>query len=149
MKHEMSREAEKLVAFLTGRPPNFTYDQARSITGVNDLARLRGYLATAFRRVKKLGIWYQVERGVGYRLLSEDGKNPVQSVRLDRVKRHVGRIDRDQETIRFEGLSHDGKMAFTFVAARVGRLKEAASLKTQRKIKRDLGNNVLPLLKRK
>lgn len=148
-RYEMSPEAQMILDFLSKKPKHFTYDEVRHLTGINDLSRLRGYLMTAIRRLRKQGTWYESERGVGYRLLDDDAKNPVQSAKLDRIKRHVGRIDKDQDAIHFEGLSRDGKLAFTFTAARIGRLKEAASLKTTRKLRSEIGNGDIPIIKKK
>lgn len=147
-RFEMNHETQAILDLLASKPDRFTYTEIRQLTGVNDLSRLRGYIMTALRRLRKDGVWYASERGIGYRRLDEDGKNPVQAGRLDKIKRHVNRVDKDQDTIHFEGLSHDGKLAFTFTAARIGRLKAAASLKTQRKIKRQIGNGNLPVRKK-
>jgi len=148
-RFEMSEEAQKILEFIATSPLEFTYDQIRALTGVNDVTRLRGYLMTAMRRMRKRGVWYASVRGIGYRRLTEDGKNPAQAEGLNKVKRKINRLDRDQDAIHFEGLSRDGKMAFSFNASRIGGLKAAASLKRQREIKRKVENGDLPVRKNK
>lgn len=145
MRFEMTQEAQKILDFLDTKPREFTYQELQNLTGLNDLVRLRGYLMTALRRQRKKGVWYASIRGVGYRLLAENEKNVKQAVGLDRVKRHVVRLDKDQDTIAVDVLDNDGKMAFSFNAARIGRLREAASRKTQREIQRKISNGDLPL----
>lgn len=148
MRFEMTEEAQKILTFLECTPKEFTYKELQNLTGLNDLVRLRGYLMTALRRLRKKSIWYASIRGVGYRLLAEEEKNIKQAAGLDRVKRHVVRLDRNQDTIAVDVLSNDGKLAFTFNAARIGRLREATSRKTQRKIAKLIGNGDLPLPKK-
>lgn len=145
MRFEMSEEAQKIVEFLDTKPIEFTYQELQNLTGLNDLVRLRGYLMTALRRLRKKGVWYASIRGVGYRLLAEDEKNIMQAHGLDRVRRHVVRLDKNQDTISVDVLTNDGKLAFTFNAARIGRLREASSRKVAREIKRTIGNSDLPL----
>jgi len=138
-----------MLDFLMKEPSEFTFEEMRVLTGINDMVRLRGYLMTALRRMRKRSVWYKSMRGIGYRRLVEDEKNGVQSGGLDKVKRHVGRLDNDQDLITFDRLSHDGKLTFTINTSRIGLLKHAASLKTKRQVTREVGNGALPVREKK
>src|SRR5437899_10096714 len=125
MRYEMTPESRKVLDFVLTKPRSFTYAEMQQLTGVNDVSRLRGYIMTALRRLRKQKVWYASERGIGYRLLAEDEKNPVQDDGLQRVRRKTKRIDKDQDLISYEGLSRDGKLHFSFNTARIGLLKSA------------------------
>ena len=137
-RFEMTDEARKILDFLLTTPQRFTYEEIQNLTGVNELSRLRGYLMTALRRLRKQGIWYASQRGLGYRLLDEDGKNPIQSDGLVRVRRKAKRLSKDQDFIRVEALTREGKMEYTFNSARIGRLMEATGRKMQNEIKQEM-----------
>lgn len=109
------------------------------------MSRLRGCLMTALRRLRKKAIWYQAIRGVGYRLLSEDEKNPVQTEGLTKVRRSAKRLSKNQDTIHVEALSREGKLQFTFNSARIGRLMEATGRAVVKEIERKIGNGDLPI----
>jgi hypothetical protein len=146
----MTSEARQILDFLLTTPKEFSYDDLRNLTKVNDLARLRGYLMTALRRLRKQSIWYKSIRGVGYRLIDqEDDKNPIQEEGLARVRRKAKRLSKSQDEIRVESLSREGKLAFTFNSARIGRLMEATGRKVAKEIERKIGNADLPIGKNK
>ena len=144
-RFEMNPETQQILDFLLTKPEQFTYRELTNITGINDVGRLRGYLMTGLRRLRKLGIWYRSVRGVGYRLIVEDEKNEVQSLGLTKVRRGVKRIDRDQDHINFDILSRDGKLLHTFNVARIGLMLQATSRKTTKEIKWKIANADLPI----
>jgi hypothetical protein len=144
MQLEMSEETTRLLEFLANRPPEFTFDEASNITGVNDMARLRGYIYTCLRRLKKERIWYVNIRGIGYRRIPEPEKNQVQDKKLGKVTKGVRRVNKDQNTISVSLLSREAKLEFTFNSARIGRMIDATSRKVARELKREIGNAQLP-----
>ena len=148
-RFDMSVEARQILDFLLTTPKEFTYREMQNLTGINDLSRLRGYIMTGLRRLRKQGIWYGAVRGVGYRLLTEDEKNPAQACGLTSVRRKVKRLDKDQDTIRVESLSREGKLEFTFNSAKIGRLLEGVSRKVDNEVRRKIGNGDLPIKKKK
>ena len=150
MRFEMTGGARKILDFLLTRPQAFTYDELRNITGVNELGRLRGYLMTGLRRLRKQGVWYQSVRGVGYRLIAkEDDKNPIQANGLGSVRKKVKRLDKDQATVNVEALTREGKLAYTFNSARIGQIMIATGRKVVKEIEQNIGNADLPITKKK
>lgn len=142
---EMSPEAAKLLDHLRSKPQEFTFSEAQNITGVNDLARVRGYIYTCLRRLRKEKVWYRSVRGVGYRLVGENEKNKIQTGRIDTVAKTTRKIDKDQDNINVSVMNRDAKLEFTFNSARIGRILSASSRETAREIKREIGNGKLPL----
>jgi len=145
LKLEMSAETRALLNFLETKPAEFTYDQCRNVTGINDMSRLRSYIYTCLRRLKKQGVWYRPNRGIGYRRVNEAEKNGVQGIRINKVAKGTRRIDSDQSTINVSILSRDAKLEFTFNSARIGRMLEASSRKAKNEIKREIANGNLPI----
>lgn len=150
MRFEMNPETRQILDFLAGSPRKFTYGELQNLTQINDLSRLRGYLMTSLRRLRKQGIWYRSVRGVGYELVvDEDEKNPIQTGGLAGVRRKIKRVSKDQDLIHVEKLSRDGKMAFTFNSARIGRIMDATGRKVAKEIERKMANGQLPIKKKK
>jgi hypothetical protein len=150
MRFEMTGQARQILDFLSTKPSTFSYDDLRNLTGVNDLGRLRGYLMTGLRRLRKQGVWYQSVRGIGYKLVDrEDDKNPIQTQGLTRVRSKVKRLDKDQATVNVEALSRDGKLAYTFNSARIGRIMIATGREIAKEIERKIENQDLPIGKKK
>lgn len=145
MQLEMSPEAKALLDFLKTKPKEFTFEQCQNITGVNDLMRVRGYIYTCLRRLKKAKIWYRSVRGVGYQIVPEPEKNTIQGKKIDGIAKGARRVDKDQDTIAVSVLNRDAKLEFTFNSARIGRILSASSRKTAREIKREIGNGKLPI----
>ena len=139
---EMSEETKLLLDFLaTHRPPEFTFSEASNITGVNDMSRLRGYIYTCLKRLKKERIWYVNVRGIGYRKVAEPEKNGVQDGKIHKVVRGAKRVNKDQSTISVSVLNREAKLEFTFNSARIGRILSASSRKATRELKREIGNS--------
>ena len=141
MRFEMTEEAKKILDLLLRRPREFSYDDLRNLTGVNDVGRLRGYLMTGLRRLRKQGVWYKSVRGIGYRLVDrEDDKNPIQEKGLNTVRRKAKRLDKDQATVNVQALSREGKLAYTFNSARIGQIMIATGRKVVKEIERKIAN---------
>jgi hypothetical protein len=147
MQPEMSPETRALYEYLAEKQPEiFTYEEAFAASGINDLSRLRGAIYTCLRRLKKtFGIWYIVQRGVGYARVTEEQKNLVQHERIERLRAGAGRADRDQDTIATNELSPAGQMRHALNTTRIHLIRTATSTKTRRALERQISNGTLPL----
>jgi hypothetical protein len=137
-KFDMSPEAKLILDFARPTKPHdlISYRELHNLTGVNDMARLRGFIYTAFKTLfRESGMKFGVERSVGYRRLDETGKNTEVSGRITgRIRRAVKRTTRLHNAVAFNALDALGKLTHVTNATQLSEIKKATSRSRRNKI---------------
>lgn len=143
-RFEMSEEAKKILIAVKMTEPGskLKYEALQNLTGVNDLARLRGYAYTAFRHAfKEWGMKFKSERGIGYARLDENGKNSAVALAITGINRRAKRTNRLHDAVAFNALDALGKLTHVTNATQLAEIKKAASRARRNKIAKVASDN--------